>query len=126
LDVYIPPPGTGDARQLNRWIRANIDLPRCKAGFICTVKDIPGNEKAIICYADSPQSTPSPSTFWEVLRKWQREWMWDNLQWVGDDEWIAIAIAEGTCMAVTDGSFMKDLYPHILSCLSTGVHKRNG
>jgi hypothetical protein len=41
--------------------------------------------------------------------------MWDNLQWVGDDEWIAIAISEGTCMAVTDGSFMKDLYPHIHS-----------
>jgi hypothetical protein len=39
--------------------------------------------------------------------------MWDNLKWVGDDEWIAIAIAKGTCMAVTDGSFMKDLYPHI-------------
>jgi hypothetical protein len=80
MDVYIPPPGTGDARQPNWWIRADIDLPRCKAGFICTVKDIPGNEKAIICYADSPQSTPTPSTFWEVLCKWQREWMWDNLQ----------------------------------------------
>ena len=63
MDVYIPPLGTGDVRQPNRWIRADIDLPRCKAGFICTVKDIPGNEKAIICYADSPQSTPSPSTF---------------------------------------------------------------
>jgi hypothetical protein len=41
--------------------------------------------------------------------------MWDNLQWVEDDEWIVIAIAEGTCMAVTDGSFKKDLYPHIHS-----------
>ena len=39
--------------------------------------------------------------------------MWDNLQWIEDDDWIATAIAEGTCIAVTDGSYMKDLYPHI-------------
>jgi hypothetical protein len=36
--------------------------------------------------------------------------MWDNLQWVGDDEWLARAITEGTCIAVTDGSYMRDLY----------------
>ncbi len=41
--------------------------------------------------------------------------MWDNLQWVEDDNWMAVAIAEGTCIAVTDGSYMKDLYPNIHS-----------
>ena len=39
--------------------------------------------------------------------------MWDNLQWFGDDDWCAMAIAEGTCIAVTDGSYMEDLYPTI-------------
>jgi hypothetical protein len=42
-------------------------------------------------------------------------WMWDKLQWVGNNDCIAIAIVEGTCIAVMDGSFMKDLYPNIQS-----------
>jgi hypothetical protein len=117
MDVYAPPPRAGEAKQPNRWTRVDIDLPRCKVGSICTVKDIPGNEKATICYADGPQMAPHPLTFWEVLCKWQRTWMWDNLQWVGDDDWIANTIAKGTCMAVTYGSYMKDLYPHIYSAM---------
>jgi hypothetical protein len=82
------------------------------------VKDILGNEKGIICYADGPQLSPHPSTFWEVLCKWQCTWIWDNLQWVGDYDWIAnTIIAEGTCLAVTGGLYMKDLYPHIHSAV---------
>jgi hypothetical protein len=45
----------------------------------------------------------------------QRTWMWENLQWVGDDNWIAKAIANESLIAVTDGSYMKDLYPNIHS-----------
>jgi hypothetical protein len=41
--------------------------------------------------------------------------MWENLEWVGDDHWIADAIEDGTLIAVTDGSYMKDLYPNIHS-----------
>jgi hypothetical protein len=52
---------------------------------------------------------------WEVLLKWQRMWMWYNLQWVGDNDWLLTEIAEVTCIAVTDGSYMKDLYPNINS-----------
>jgi hypothetical protein len=115
MDVYAPPLGTAAARQPNWWTRIEMDLPRCDVGSICTVKDIPGDEKAVLCYADGPLLIPHPSMFWEVLRKWQRDWMWDNLQLIGDDDWIATAIAEGTCIVVTDGSYMKDLYPHIHS-----------
>jgi hypothetical protein len=48
-----------------------------------------------------------------VLLKWERTWMWDNIQWEGDDNWIADSIRQGTCMAVTDGPYMKTLYPDI-------------
>ncbi len=41
--------------------------------------------------------------------------MWENVQWVGADNWIAEAIKEGTCIVVTDGSYMKELYPSIHS-----------
>jgi hypothetical protein len=42
-------------------------------------------------------------------------WMWENLQWVGNDHWIAERIEDGTLIAVTDGSYMKDLYLNIHS-----------
>ncbi len=41
-------------------------------------------------------------------------WMWDNIQWEGNDNWMADSIREGTCIAVTDGSYIKELYPDIL------------
>jgi hypothetical protein len=46
--------------------------------------------------------------------------MWDNIEWVGVDNWIAEAIKEGTCIAVTDGSYMKELYPSI----HLGMHQK--
>jgi hypothetical protein len=40
--------------------------------------------------------------------------MWDNIQWEGNDNWMADSIREGTCIAVTNGSYMKELYTDIL------------
>jgi hypothetical protein len=56
-----------------------------------------------------------PSAFWQVLTKWERMWMWDNLQWEGNNNWIAEAIWGRTCVAVTDSSYMGTLYPEIHS-----------
>jgi hypothetical protein len=53
-----------------------------------------------------------PTYFWEVLQKWGQTWMCDNIQWVGDDNWIAGAIRDRSCIAVTDGSYMSKLYPN--------------
>jgi hypothetical protein len=41
--------------------------------------------------------------------------MWENIQWVRYDNWIAEAIGNGSCIAVADGSNMKALYPQIHS-----------
>ena len=41
--------------------------------------------------------------------------MWEKLQWVGDDDWIAEAIDDGSLIVVMDGSYMKDIYPNIHS-----------
>jgi hypothetical protein len=82
---------------------------------MCMVKEVALGVKSIISYADSLKAATAPLTFWEVLHKWLRMWMWENLQWVGDDDWIAEATADGSLIAVTDGSYMKDLYPNIHS-----------
>ena len=41
--------------------------------------------------------------------------MWDDLQCVGEDDWMAAAIADCSLIAVTDGSYIKELYPDLCS-----------
>jgi hypothetical protein len=39
--------------------------------------------------------------------------MQENLVWTDDDSWIAEAITDNLCIAVTSGSFMANLYPQV-------------
>jgi hypothetical protein len=41
--------------------------------------------------------------------------MWEQLHIVGNDHWIQDSIQAEECIAVTDGSYMKDLYPNLNS-----------
>ncbi len=43
--------------------------------------------------------------------------MWDNLIIRGDVTWLAESIADNFLVAVTDGSYMKDMYP----CLNSAA-----
>jgi hypothetical protein len=43
-------------------------------------------------------------------KKWKQTWMWENLKWTGEDGWIASSIQDGSCIVVTDGSYMKHLF----------------
>jgi hypothetical protein len=43
--------------------------------------------------------------------------MWKNLSWVGKDNWIGEAIKDKSCIAVTNGSYMKHLFPSIHSAV---------
>jgi hypothetical protein len=56
-----------------------------------------------------------PSTFKEILMSWGNTWLWDHLTITKGDYWIHQAIAKGMLMAVTDGSYMPELYPNICS-----------
>jgi hypothetical protein len=115
MEVYAPTAGDGEERRPNSWMCTMVNQPRSETGMLCTVQDLTGTDKAVVCYAEDAPTTPLPSTFWEVLLKWQREWIWENLQWIGEDWWIVSSIEDGSCMAVTDGSYMRDLYPQIHS-----------
>ena len=42
-------------------------------------------------------------------------WMWDSLRLVWDEKCIDESIADNSCMAVTDGSYIKELHPNICS-----------
>ncbi len=113
MDVYTPSLVPGHVRCANRWTRSHLDQPRIDIGTICTMQEVTLGVMTIILFGEGPPTHKKPTKFWEVLRRWQCTWMWENLQWVGDDHWIAEAIDNGTLMVVTDGSYMKDLYPNI-------------
>ena len=50
---------------------------------------------------------------------WGRRWIRDSLSLTRDEDWLLEAIEEGTCVAVTDGSCIKELFPDV--CLAAFV-----
>ncbi len=42
--------------------------------------------------------------------------MWEEMCLTGDDGWLAMVIRENTLVAVTNGSYMQELYPNMNSC----------
>ena len=67
----------------------------------------------------------SPFTFRQVMSEWGHTWMLESLNLSEDgkdkaDAWLREAIEENTLGAVTDGSYMKELYMNsctfILEC----------
>ncbi len=97
--LYTPP----SRRKRKIWVR--------KAGIHGRI--FSSGNVSIISLAEEAQESQPMQDFWGVLKKWERMWMWENLQWIGDEGWLAMAIAEGMCIAVANRSYMKDLYPTI-------------
>jgi hypothetical protein len=96
-------------------MRSRIDVPLVNQGEIFSMKDVALAVKSIIVHSPWPPSQATPATFWEVIRGWGNTWMWYNLSITGDLDWIAVSIADRSCIAVTDGSYMKELYPFLNS-----------
>ena len=63
----------------------------------------------------APRQKQMPGTILEVLADWGSTWMWKSLRLIGDDHWPKEAIAAGTCVLVTDGSYIKEYYSNICS-----------
>jgi len=62
--------------------------------------------------------TPQKKTyqhFLEVLQSWQYPRIWKSLKVTGDGSWLYEAIKAGSLMCVSDGSFIRELHPHICS-----------
>jgi hypothetical protein len=96
MDVYTPSQIPRFTRRPNCWSRSRTNQPNTAQGQICLVKETTRDSAVynILCHVDGPLEAPPPTTFWEVLLKWESTWMWENLNWTGDDSWIAEAIAD--------------------------------
>ncbi len=96
-------------------MRLRIDVAREEIGDFCPLKLVALVVYGILSTSASPPSPAPPSNFWSVIEGWGKTWMWENLTIWGDASWLAEAIADNSLVAVTDGSYMKDVYPHINS-----------
>ena len=63
-----------------------------------------------------PPPPREPTMFQEVLEEWGNTWMWEGLRISGDSTWMIEAIRDNSLVVVTDGSYMKDLFPNMNSC----------
>ena len=54
-------------------------------------------------------------TFVDVLKWWGNTWLWEHMTVHGGVEWLKHAISEGLLVAVTDRSYIRELFPNLCS-----------
>ena len=117
MTVYRRSPQARYFNRANRWDMTRRNQPADFKGTLCTVDAI--SDKTVCI--ESELETPLPrleiqhNSFLDVLAAWGQTWMWDSLKVVGDEDWIHGAIKRGSLRAVTDGSYIRELYPDICS-----------
>ncbi len=80
---------------------------------MCSVKSAALAVYSIVSVTAGPP-TPDPRlNFWSMIEEWGKTWMWENLTIRGEVLWLVEAITDNTLAAVTDSSYMKEIYPHI-------------
>ncbi len=86
-----------------------------KEGLIALVEEIsPGLWK--MHSTEEPSIGPDIlSDFLDILLGWENMWLWDDLTLHGGSDWLATAISGGTLLAVTDGAYIREQYPHLCS-----------
>ncbi len=113
MDVYTPSLVPRYANRPNCWTRSRIGMACEEIGDVCSVKSAALAVYNIVSTAAGPPTPDPPQNFWSMIEEWGETWMWDNLTIRGETSWLAVAIADNTLIAVTDGSYMKEIYPHI-------------
>jgi hypothetical protein len=121
VDLYEPALGEGARTRANCYVCTEEGTRVALRGRPCSIGSAGEGMIKIISFTDNPPLIESFSTFDQVLQEWGHTWMWEGLKLSreGDDEtgaWLSKAIEDNTLEAVTDGSYMKDLYPNMNSC----------
>ena len=73
-----------------------------------------------------PSPPASEVTFWEVLRSFPNQSLFEHFTCDGNGKWICSGLMQGTLICVHDGSYMPKIDPNICSaafiikCTATG------
>ena len=115
VDTYSPSQQARYANRTNRWEKTASQQQIATTGVACSVKSHSASIVSVASTVHSDFSTNSYSCFLDVLVEWGYTWMWDNLKIEGAEDWILQSIQDGSIFAVTDGSYLKELYPDVCS-----------
>jgi hypothetical protein len=86
---------------------------------MCSVDVVQPDVFRVTSIAQEAQEVPVLETFMEVLREWGCRWLWEHMSIEGGTRWVARAITDGLLVAVTDRSFIKQIYLHL--CLAAFI-----
>jgi hypothetical protein len=53
--------------------------------------------------------------FLGVLESWGNKWLWEDMTVTGGTEWVQLSIKNRSLVTVTDGSYIRKLYPNLCS-----------
>ena len=115
MDVYTPAIGQEYGHRPNCWMIFSQDVPTKVRGEICSVRKARNGIVNITSHSPQSPAKVPPRDFWTVIEEWGELWIWEHLKVVGDPGWIEYSIKDKACIAVTDGSYMKHMYPNICS-----------
>ena len=90
-------------------------MPTENVGQYCTIREVAPAVIEVFSHTDPPPSPLKHDSFLNVLIEWGCTWMWGSMVLVGKDDWTEKAIANRSCVAVTYGSYMRELYPNVCS-----------
>ena len=113
MDIYKAPQLYRHRNTTNRWTRVSTNQPAEINGNICSVREIALEVVAITSTTTPPCSQEMPTCFLDVLIEWGSNWLWDYLRLVGEYNWLEEAIQDRKCLAVTNRSYTKELYPDL-------------
>jgi hypothetical protein len=90
--------------------------PRRNHSMICSVESTLEGEHYCLTSTEPVYSPNSvPASFIDVLNLWGSMWLWGHMSITGGIAWLEKSIAESTLMAVTDGSYIRELFPNLCS-----------
>ncbi len=90
--------------------------PRSHLNTICLVKPTLGDDSwRLTSLATRAKSPLAPESFIDVLHSWGNIWLWEHLQVTGGISWLRESISDGSLVAVTDGSYIRELFPNLCS-----------
>ncbi len=84
-------------------------------GDVSTVEEVTPGIWNVCSVAIHTVCPVPPSNFIDVLKGWGHMWIWNDLKVSGGTDWLAQAIAKGTLVAVTDGSYIQEHHPDLCS-----------
>jgi hypothetical protein len=108
-DVFV------SGRKPNRFHHSHSQ-PNSHLNTICLVESTLGGEGWHLTSSE-PHTRPNlaPTSFLGVLQSWGNTWLWEHLTVTGGESWLRDSIANALLVAVTNGSYIREIYPNLCS-----------